>query len=107
MRHPTYARRRVREQRVAVDSLEPRRLLAAADLDPSFDMDGVAITDHPGLSEQFMSAALAPDGRLVLAGTSSNATTGQDFVVVRLLEDGSVDGTFNRGTGRIDLEVKE
>src|SRR5688572_23078256 len=91
-------------RRALLEPLEHRTLLAAADLDTTFSGDGVAITDHPGLQEQYSSAALAPDGRLVLAGTANGATTGQDFVVARLLPDGTLDSTFS-GDGRVQTDT--
>src|SRR5687768_10827851 len=86
------------ESRATVELLERRALLAAADLDTTLRIDGIAITPHGGLSEQDSSVALAPDGKVVLAGTANGTTTGQDFVVTRLHADGRTDTSFNRGS---------
>jgi uncharacterized delta-60 repeat protein len=67
------------------------RLTAGGELDPTFGSGGKAVThfdsDHP---TETISAALAPSGRLVVAGPAVVPTRATDFGVLRyLLTDGS------------------
>jgi Domain of unknown function (DUF5122) beta-propeller len=65
---------------------------AAGDLDPSFDGDGVVSADF-GAGAGIESAALQPDGKIVVAGhTASNA-----IAVARFSDSGSLDATFDPG----------
>jgi len=67
------------------------RLLPNGALDPSFDGDGVVISDF-GSDEAIGSVIVLGDGRIVLGGRRLN-----DFALVRYLPDGSLDGTFGNG----------
>jgi uncharacterized delta-60 repeat protein len=64
-------------------------------LDPSFNSDGIVITD---LSPQFdggFSLQIQPDGKIVFAGSFfENPTTFSNFAVVRYLPNGNVDSSF-------------
>jgi uncharacterized delta-60 repeat protein len=85
------------------------RLTASGALDPSFDTDGTAeISDT---SEDDVNAiALAPDGKIVVAGTTELATHPRDAVVWRLQADGgsgvlngALDTTFDTD-GQADID---
>ena len=67
------------------------RLLPNGTLDPSFDGDGVVISDF-GADERGASVILLGDGRIVLGGSRSF-----DLALVRYLPDGSLDMTFGTG----------
>jgi uncharacterized delta-60 repeat protein len=67
------------------------RLLPNGTLDPSFDGDGVVISDFGG-SEQGRSVIALGDGRIVLGGQHAS-----DLALVRYLPNGSLDGTFGTG----------
>ena len=62
-------------------------------LDSSFDGDGRAVTDFGNLNDEAFSVAIAPTGKIVVAGTTSSRNG--DFAVARYLTDGSLDATFD------------
>ena len=76
------------------------RLNADGTLDPTFGSDGEATIDLGGPSGAY-ALALQPDGKIVLAGTTTAVGAG-DFAVARLTSSGSLDPTFN-GTGKQTL----
>src|SRR5688500_7054544 len=86
----------------ALESLEPRVLFAAGDLDPSFSVDGLATTSFEGYSWSAGNAVVVQaDGKIVVAGDV--AVNGQnDFGVARYRPDGTLDTDFG-GTGRVTL----
>ena len=61
-------------------------------LDPSFGSGGKVLTDFGGPSDLALDAALAPNGKIVAAGTSDF-----DFAVARYNRDGSLDPSFGSG----------
>ena len=88
-----------------VEPLEPRRLLSAGDLDPTFGGDGKVVTDVVGPVDALAAAVTValPDGRLVVAGQVRHAG-GTNFALARYHADGSLDRTF--GTeGRVVTDV--
>lgn len=63
-------------------------------LDASFDGDGIVTTDL-GLGDDIgYGISLQSDGKIIVAGESSNGTN-SDFVVLRYNTDGSLDNTFD------------
>jgi uncharacterized delta-60 repeat protein len=76
-----------------IDPLEPRRLLAAGELDAAFGVAGKVTSDLDPFSEQLTAVAVAPDGKVVAGGL-----LGGRSLVARYASDGSLDTTFN-GTG--------
>lgn len=76
------------------------RLLANGQLDPSFGVGGRQIIQtHPyGATARmlFKTAAMASDGKILMAGSCSDCGGGasSDFVAVRLNPNGTVDTTF-------------
>ena len=54
---------------------------ADGDLDPSFDGDGIVITDNGSTFESIIDLAVQPDGKIVAVGYSSSST--MRTVVVR------------------------
>ncbi len=71
------------------------RYNADGSLDSSFDGDGRAVTDFGNLSDEAFSVAIAPTGKIVVAGTTSSRNG--DFAVARYLADGSLDPAFGSG----------
>ncbi|MDQ3043357.1 MAG: FG-GAP-like repeat-containing protein, partial [Acidobacteriota bacterium] len=71
-------------------------------LDSSFDGDGRAVTDFGNLNDEAYSVAIAPTGKIVVAGTTSSRNG--DFAVARYLPDGSLDATFGSG-GRVTTDA--
>ncbi len=81
----------------AVQSLEPRRLFAAGDLDPAF-AGGTVLQDFIHGDDMAFAMALQSDGKVLLAGhAASGGATGNDFAVARFLSNGSLDPTFGAG----------
>lgn len=70
----------------------PEILSAEGDLDPSFDGDGIVITDSGSAYESIADIAVQPDGKILAVGYSL-----QGIVVVRYNPDGSLDLTFGTG----------
>src|SRR5438045_775685 len=75
-----------------IESLEARELLSAGDVVWSVTTD---FTDR--LDDILVSAALAPDGKIVAAGTSSTNSIPihQQFALCRYNADGSLDTSFD------------
>jgi uncharacterized delta-60 repeat protein len=85
-----------------LESLEPRRLFAAGDLDALFGSGGVTLQDIRTRDDFAFATAIQPDGKILVAGKASSGTgTGNDFAVVRFNPNGTLDTTF--GTGGIVL----
>ena len=83
------------------------RLTTGGDLDPSFAGTGTVVVNLGG-NEWGNAVAIAPDGKIVVAGTLRLGAE-QDFLLVRLNPDGSFDGSFGNGgrsvlnpVGRVD-----
>src|SRR5262245_14507418 len=94
-KHPT-------TRRLSLEPLEDRSLLSAGFLDPSFDGDGVVISDV-GYNENVHAVAVYADGtadagKILVAGDASAKVNGSlDFALVRYNSDGSLDSTFGKG----------
>lgn len=67
-------------------------------LDNTFNGTGQVNSSYGGSNEQLLSMAIQPNGKLVVAGTTT--VTNNDFVVARYNSDGSADNTFD-GDGRV------
>lgn len=67
------------------------RLNPDGSLDPSFDGDGVALTNVSPGTDISTAVALQTDGRIVAAGVSNGSTS----TVIRYNADGSLDTTFD------------
>jgi len=77
------------------------RYLPGGALDPSFGDGGKVITTFPQRDARALAVALAPDGRIVVAGA-----TGQDAFVAHHLSDGALDASFGDG-GRVLLRIAD
>jgi uncharacterized delta-60 repeat protein len=76
------------------------RLNSNGSLDVSFDGDGKQTIDFGGNEGVFAGVALQADGKIVIASNSTigfSGSTGNDFAVVRLNVNGSLDETFGSG----------
>lgn len=82
-------------RRWAPERLEGRCLLAAGDLDPSFDGDGRVLTDFGASWDIAYDAVLQSDGKVVVAGNSAGGPTRRDVLVSRYLPNGQLDATFS------------
>jgi uncharacterized delta-60 repeat protein len=72
------------------------RLNPDGSLDRSFDGDGTVAIDF-GSQDAIEAAALQPDGKLVVAGTTYTVQDRNGMAVARLNRDGSLDKTFDPG----------
>ena len=72
---------------------------SAGSLDSSFGSSGLAAIDFAHSTDIAHSVAIQPDGKLVVVGATytNNDFSTEDFAVVRLLPDGSLDPTFGAG----------
>ena len=76
------------------------RLTASGSLDNTFGSGGKVVVDLNGGDDDCEAVALQPDGKIVLAGsTAVGSGNDQDFAVVRLNSNGSLDSTFGYGMG--------
>ncbi len=87
----------------AADRVVVQRYLPNGSLDPGFGDGGTVLT---GFGRRFQSAnavAIAPGGRIVVAGSTSNGTTIRS-ALARYLVDGRLDATFG-GDGRVTTDI--
>src|SRR5438034_1097322 len=81
-----------------VEWLEDRRLLAAGALDVTFGTAGTALVDIAGGNDEASAVVMQSDGKLVFAGTAFDSSTNpNDFALLRLNANGSLDTTFGTG----------
>ena len=68
--------------------------IQADELDTSFGDDGRIVTSVGNYGDQAYAVALQQDGRILVAGSSSNGSD-LDFAIVRYNSDGTLDQSFN------------
>jgi uncharacterized delta-60 repeat protein len=69
-------------------------------LDGNFGDDGLVQLSFPGHNDQANAVTIQPGGKILVAGTSLNATTQTyEFLVARFNTDGSLDTSFGGGDG--------
>lgn len=83
-----------------VEPLEPRRLLAAGDLDPTFGGGSPVLVGPPGTA---WAAASDAAGRVYIA-TELNGAAGADLSLARVAPGGQPDTSFS-GDGRVDVDL--
>jgi uncharacterized delta-60 repeat protein len=81
-----------------------RRWLADGTPDPTFGTNGAVSIPHEALGGTVHGFNVQADGRVVVAGSTYNLQTSDDWTVVRLLADGSPDPAFGTG-GRISMTL--
>jgi len=69
-------------------------------VDESFHFDGKVTTDIQGASDAATCVAIQSDGKIVVAGWSTDEHNERDFSVVRYTTSGNLDSTFGEG-GRV------
>jgi len=80
------------------DDFAVSRHNANGSLDTSFDGDGKVTTDFLGFSDHAEAIAVQPDGKIIVAGsTSISIQGGERFALVRYNPNGSLDTTFGTG----------
>lgn len=78
---------------------------APGDLDPIFGSGpGIAITPVGSGESHGKSVAVQSDGKIVVAGSSSNGSN-SDFVLVRYTATGGPDTSFGGGTGKVTTPI--
>lgn len=98
--HDSVGRRRLR-----FEPLEDRRMLAAGDLDPSFNGTGKLTTDFGAFGDIAQSVAIQADGKIVVAGRSNSPNNGfYDFALARYNTNGSLDTSFS-GDGKLTTPI--
>lgn len=81
-----------------------RSTLAASDyLDPTFGESGRITTDLQGSNDHGGAAILQPDGKILVAGSSSTGME-DDFALARYLSDGSLDTSFGV-SGKLTTDI--
>lgn len=85
------------------DDFALTRLLSDGSLDTSFGSGGRALLPVGNALDQARSVALQADGKLVVVGRSSNGTN-DDFSIIRLNSNGSLDTSFD-GDGKRLLSI--
>lgn len=81
------------------------RYLSDGRLDPSFSGDGMVQIGFGDVSAGAHSVAVAPNGKIVVAGQTGDAdTNGEAFAVARLEADGDLDPTFS-GDGKVVTDL--
>jgi uncharacterized delta-60 repeat protein len=78
----------------------------AGSLDPTFGNGGKVVTSITSGEDKAYGVALQSDGKIVVAGSSTNSLTGKDYTVVRYNSDGTLDNTFGtNGVVITDLQL--
>lgn len=75
-------------------------LVFAADIggtDPTFDGDGIAVTDVSGLNNESHAVATQQDLKTVVAGLVRNGDSTTDLLLIRYRENGTLDTSFGSG----------
>jgi uncharacterized delta-60 repeat protein len=85
------------------DNLAIVRFNPDGSLDPSFDGDGIVLTNFGNNDSRGYTVHLTPDGKILVAGRMSNGST-TNITVVRYETDGSLDSSFN-GNGMVTSQV--
>ncbi len=63
-------------------------------LDSSFGTGGKVVTSINSGADKAYAVALQTDGKIIVGGMTTSATTGKDFACLRYNSDGSLDSTF-------------
>ncbi|MDB5045436.1 MAG: hypothetical protein JWQ08_1486 [Deinococcus sp.] len=69
----------------------------AGSLDTTFGSGGIAVTPVGAGEDVAYAAALQPDGKLIVVGSSVGGATSDDFAVLRYTRDGALDAAFGTG----------
>ncbi len=80
---------------------------AEGDLDPSFDGDGIVITDNGSGNDAIVDLVVQPDGKIIALGSNkeqnSPTLTPPQTVIVRYNTNGSIDSTFGM-SGKVFIQ---
>jgi uncharacterized delta-60 repeat protein len=82
------------------------RFLSNGGVDSSFGSGGAILTDFAGRGDYAKSILALPDGRIVVAGASEQATSStSNFTAARYNADGSLDSTFG-AAGKVLVDLR-
>ncbi|MBC8100949.1 MAG: hypothetical protein H7Y11_16025, partial [Armatimonadetes bacterium] len=84
---------------LTLSAVFPAAAADAGSLDTSFDGDGIVTIDFGNVGDFAQDVVLDADGKIIVAGYSFNGVN-DDFALVRLNTDGSLDTTFD-GDGKV------
>ncbi len=70
------------------------RYTAAGALDATFNTTGIAKLDIGAVDNRASAMVLQPDGKIVIAGQTGNASIDSDYLLARFTADGQLDATF-------------
>lgn len=79
-------------------SMVVARLTTNGSLDSTFDSDGSLLLDFTGGDDEARDVKVQPDGRILVVGTAA-VPGGSVAVVIRTLNDGTLDTSFGPGAG--------
>ncbi|MCO5187605.1 MAG: hypothetical protein M9941_06485 [Anaerolineae bacterium] len=71
--------------------------VADGNLDPTFDGDGIAVTEVSGLDNEAHAIATQQDLKTVVVGLVTNGDGTTDLLLIRYRENGTLDTTFGSG----------
>lgn len=77
---------------ISITRLDPAGIPA-----PTFGVNGRKIIDLGGEQDIVLGADLAPDGKVVMAGSRSSGANTHEFMVVRVMPSGNLDPGFTSG----------
>ncbi|QIS09599.1 hypothetical protein [Nocardia arthritidis] len=80
------------------------RYTAGGNLDRSFGDGGKVSTDFGGRSDTAAAVVSQPDGKILVAGTSQGADTGEDIALARYTPEGNPDTGFGAG-GKVRTDL--
>jgi uncharacterized delta-60 repeat protein len=78
------------------DNIAVARYTADGSLDAGFGTGGQISTDLGTQADHGNAAALQPDGKLIVAGSTRDQTQGDNFVLLRYTTDGQPDASFGQ-----------
>lgn len=82
------------DDRAGGDNFAVARYTAAGALDPSFGAGGKVTTDINTTDDTATAMQVQPDGKIVVAGTTNNASSALDFALLRYTTTGALDPSF-------------
>jgi uncharacterized delta-60 repeat protein len=77
----------------------------AGSLDTSFGTGGKVVTSINSGADKAYAVAIQTDGKIIVAGMTTNASTGKDFACLRYNTDGTLDSTFGTA-GIVTIDVQ-
>jgi len=73
-------------------------------LDPTFDSDGIVLSNLPSVANTIYDGLIQADGKIILAGSGGMDSSEKDYLVLRYNTDGTLDYTFD-SDGRVFVNI--